>query len=233
MEIERARLLAERLHADDFEEDGTALLEHVRRVVCRVDADAQVVAWLHEVLEWTVVAEDELLREGLEGDELRALRLLYRADDARSDGVYLAHVGLIARAAGRAGRLARLVKIADLQDRCLHPRVRADGWSPPYARGLALLIGHGAGRATIDDPPGNHIHPTWTMRWDQAAETIRSKFRPGSAFRAWSGWEAASTPAPVSCAPRPAATRRRIRRSLRLKRSTRNAAPTIEEGTPR
>ena len=31
------------------------------------------------------------------------------------------------------------VKIADLQDRCLHPRVRADGWSPPYARGLALL----------------------------------------------------------------------------------------------
>jgi hypothetical protein len=233
MEIERARLLAERLHADDFEEDGTALLEHVRRVVCRVDADAQVVAWLHEVLEWTVVAEDELLREGLEGDELRALRLLYRADDARSDGVYLAHVGLIARAAGRAGRLARLVKIADLQDRCLHPRVRADGWSPPYARGLALLIGHGAGRATIDDPPGNHFHPTWTMRWDQAAETIRSKFRPGSAFRAWSGWEAASTPAPVSCAPRPAATRRRIRRSLRLKRSTRNAAATIEEGTPR
>jgi hypothetical protein len=177
MEIERARLLAERLHADDYEEDGTALLEHIRRVVRRVDADVQVVAWLHEVLEWTAVAEHELLRGGLESDELRALRLLYRADDVRSDGVYLAHVGLIARAAGRAGRLARLVKIADLQDRCLHPRVRADGWSPPYARGLALLIGHGAGRATIDDPPGNHIHPTWTMRWDQAAETIGSKFK--------------------------------------------------------
>jgi hypothetical protein len=74
-------------------------------------------------------------------------RLLYCAHDARSGGVYLAHVGLIARAAGRSGRLARLVKIADLQDRC-HPRVRADGWSPPYARGLALLIGHDARRAT-------------------------------------------------------------------------------------
>jgi hypothetical protein len=61
LEIERARLLAERLHADDFEEDGSALLEHVRRVVCRVEADVQVVAWLHEVLEWTVVAEHELL----------------------------------------------------------------------------------------------------------------------------------------------------------------------------
>jgi hypothetical protein len=116
--------------------------------VRRVDADVQVVAWLHEVLECTVVAEPELLREGLDSDDLRALRLLHRADDARSDGVYLAHVGLIAHAAGRAGRLARLVKIADLQDRCLHPRVRADGWSPPYARGLALLIGDGAGRAT-------------------------------------------------------------------------------------
>jgi hypothetical protein len=87
-------------------------------------------------------------RGGLEGDELRALRLLYCAHDARSGGVYLARLGLIARAAGRAGRLARLARIADLQDRCLHPRVRADGWSPPYARGLALLMGHDAGRAT-------------------------------------------------------------------------------------
>jgi hypothetical protein len=35
-----------------------------------------------------------------------------------------------------------------LQDRCLHPRVRADGWSPPYARGLALLMHHDARKAT-------------------------------------------------------------------------------------
>jgi hypothetical protein len=105
----------------------------------------QVVAWLHEVLEWTAVAEPELLRGGLDSEQLRALRLLYRAHDVRSDSVYLAHLGLIARAAGRSGRLARLVKIADLQDRCLHPRVRADGWSPPYARGLALLMPHDAG----------------------------------------------------------------------------------------
>jgi hypothetical protein len=46
------------------------------------------------------------------------------------------------------GRLARLVKIADLQDRCLHPRVHPDGWSPPYARGLALLMHHDTRRAT-------------------------------------------------------------------------------------
>jgi hypothetical protein len=52
----------------------------------------------------------------------------------------LLHLELIAQAAGRSGRLARTVKIADLADRCLHPRVRLDGWSPPYADGRDLLL---------------------------------------------------------------------------------------------
>jgi hypothetical protein len=153
MQTERARLLAESLHAHAREEDGTALLEHVRRVALRVDVDVQAVAWLHEVLGWTAVAEDELLREGLDTDELRALRLMHRAHNARSDAIYLAHQDLIARATGRSGRLARLAQIANLQDRCLHPRVRTDGWSPPYARGLALLKHHGAARPQ----PGRRI----------------------------------------------------------------------------
>jgi hypothetical protein len=141
-------LLAERLNAEDYEEDGTALLEHIRRVAFSVEADVRVVAWLHEVLEWTAVPEHELLRECLDSEELRAPPLLYRAHDARSDGVCLAHLRLIARAAGPSSRPAREAKIADLQDRCLHPRVRADGWSPTYARGLALLPDHDTGRAT-------------------------------------------------------------------------------------
>jgi hypothetical protein len=97
MQIERAPRLAERLHADDYEEDGSALLEHIRRVAGQVEPDVQVVAWLHEVLEWTVVAEHELLMAGLDGEELRALRLLHRTPAAHSDGVYLAHLRLIAR----------------------------------------------------------------------------------------------------------------------------------------
>ena len=80
--------------------------------------------------------------EGLDGEELRALRLLCRAHGSRSDRVYIGHLHLIACAAGRAGRLARTVKVADLQDRCLHPFVRADGWSPSYRLGLAVLMGH-------------------------------------------------------------------------------------------
>ena len=51
----------------------------------------------------------------------------------------MAHVELIARAEGESGRLARMVKIADLEDRRLHPHVRLDGWSPPYALALRLL----------------------------------------------------------------------------------------------
>ena len=91
-------------------------------------------AWLHEVIERTAVAEQELLANGLTSEELRALSLLHRAHDSRSDRAYLAHVYPIARAAGSSGHLARLVKIADLEDRRRHPRVRADGAPEAGAR---------------------------------------------------------------------------------------------------
>ena len=128
------------LHAGDRDEGGAPVLGHVRRVVRRTPAEARAVAWLHEVLESTDVSERDLLVEGLDSDELRALRLLRRVGDSRSDRAYLAHVELIARAAGRSGQIARLVKIADLEDRRRHPRVRPNGWSPPYELGLRRLL---------------------------------------------------------------------------------------------
>jgi len=140
MEMHRARSIAHERHAGDREESGAPLLRHIRRVASRTPAEARAVAWLHEMLEWTSVPEQELLAEGLTSDELRALRLLERTGDARSDHIYLAHVELIACAAGRAGYLARTVKIADLEDRLLHPRVRPGGWSPPYGQGLQRLV---------------------------------------------------------------------------------------------
>jgi hypothetical protein len=138
VETSRARALAEALHADDCEEGGTPLMRHIRRVARRTPAEAQALAWLHEALE-AGVPEHELLAGGLTLDELRALRLLNRATDSRSERAYMAHVELIARAEGESGRLARMVKVADLEDRRLHPHVRLDGWSPPYARALLLL----------------------------------------------------------------------------------------------
>jgi hypothetical protein len=154
METRSAREIAERLHLVDREEDGTPVIRHVHRVASTVTEEARAVAWLHEVLEWTYVTERELLVAGLTSDELRALRLLNRTTDSRSDRRYLAHLELIVRAAGSSGRLARIVKTADLQDRCLHPRVRRDGWSPPYARALHRLLDahddpHRAGTAAV------------------------------------------------------------------------------------
>jgi hypothetical protein len=140
MEAIRARALAERLHRDDREPDGTPRLAHIRRVVRSVPPDARSVAWLHEALEAGVASEQELLLEGLESDELRALRLLNRSRASESDSAYLAHLQLIGYAAGPSGRIARLVKIADLADRTRHPLVRRDGWVPPYSRALELLL---------------------------------------------------------------------------------------------
>jgi hypothetical protein len=140
----RAMAIARRLHAGDREESGVPVLRHIGRVARALPAEARTVAWLHEALESGLVSEQQLLGEGLEDDELRALRLLARMADTRSERVYLAHVELIARAAGRSGELAREVKIADLEDRCRHPRVRHDGWSPPYARAIERLADPGA-----------------------------------------------------------------------------------------
>jgi hypothetical protein len=143
MKPTRARAIAERAHWRDRDPDGTPVLDHIRRVVAATPADAQTVAWLHESLETGHVSEHQLLREGLDDDELRALRLLSRRGWSHSDPIYLAHLELVVRAAGRAGRLARAVKIADLTDRCRHPRVRSDGWAPPYRLGLRRLLAPG------------------------------------------------------------------------------------------
>ena len=139
MDADRARALAERLHQGQRDAGGAPLIEHVRRVAAAVPGHARVVAWLHEVLEYTSISEEALLAEGLSLDELRALRLLTHDKDAQSNASYLAHVELIARAKGEGASIARSVKRADLADRALNPSVRANGWSPPYELALEIL----------------------------------------------------------------------------------------------
>ena len=77
---------------------GRALIDHVRRVAAAVPGDARVVAWLHEALEHTAISEEALLAEGVSLDELRAIRLMTRDLDLRSDETYLAHVERVAQA---------------------------------------------------------------------------------------------------------------------------------------
>ena len=139
MGVERARALAEALHQGQRDPGGEPLIDHVRRVAAAVPRDARVVAWLHEVLEYTSISEHALLADGLSREGLRALRLLTRQRGSRSEALYLAHVELIGLASGPGADIARSVKRADLADRALNPPSRADGWSPPYELGLQIL----------------------------------------------------------------------------------------------
>jgi hypothetical protein len=139
MDLARAQALAETVHHGHIDPGGSPLLGHVRRVAMAVPSHARPAAWLHEVLEYSSISEETLLSDGLSLDELRALRLLLRAESARSNTVYLAHVELIAIARGPGAGLAQTIKRADLEDRSLHPAIRPDGWSPPYRLGLEVM----------------------------------------------------------------------------------------------
>ena len=147
MNEDRAHALAERLHDGQRDAAGAPLIGHVRRVAAAVSPEARVVAWLHEVLEHTPISEEGLLTEGVSTDELRALKLLTRDQESRSNTSYLTHVQVIADARGAGTTIAREVKRADLADRALHPPARPDGWSPPYELGLAILQ-----RSTVRGP---------------------------------------------------------------------------------
>ena len=139
MDAARAQALAERLHHGQHDGAGAPLIDHVRRVAGAVPSEVRGVAWLHEVFEHTAISEQELLRGGVSAGELRALRLLTRDRDSRSNADYLAHVELIARARGDGASIARVVKRADLEDRLLHPPTPAGEWSPPYQLALEAL----------------------------------------------------------------------------------------------
>jgi|GraSoiStandDraft_5_1057265.scaffolds.fasta_scaffold23115_1 hypothetical protein len=138
MDVDHATAIARKAHRTARPLQDALLLSHVERVAASVPEWARPIAWLHEVLERSDMSEEELLREGLSSEELRAMRLLSR-QESTSDAAYLGHIELIVRAGGTAGRLARAIKRADLEDRRGHPLVRRNGWSPPYARALHAL----------------------------------------------------------------------------------------------
>jgi hypothetical protein len=147
LDAERARLLAVRIHRGQLEPTGAPLIAHVRRVALATPEFARPVAWLHEALEWTSVAEQELLAAGVSDVELRALRLLNRSTARGSQEGYLAHIEMIARAGGRSGKVARTVKLSDVRDRMRHDHRQADGSRLPYEQALELIVDALAGGA--------------------------------------------------------------------------------------
>jgi hypothetical protein len=150
---DHGRALAETLHDGQLDRGGAPLIDHIRRVAAAVPKQARVVAWLHEALEHTAISEEQLLAQGLTDDELRALRLLTRDMNSRSNARYLAHIERIARACGAGADVAQSVKRADLADRTLNAPTRTDGWSPPYELGLKVLQRAASHRRAVRPPP--------------------------------------------------------------------------------
>lgn len=97
-------------------------------------ADVRALAYLHDVLERSGGAAEELVRLGLTGDELSVLALLTRG----ANQPYRAYVLRIARAEGHTGEMARAIKLADLDDHLQH--VRIDGCTPDYASARRQLV---------------------------------------------------------------------------------------------
>lgn len=121
-----ARATARRIHAGQLTRLGEPLIEHVERVAGAVPADVRGIAYLHDVLERTDRALEELRELALTDTELAILALLAR----RPPETYRAYVMRIARADGHPGRIARAIKLADLDD---HLRHRPFKRSPAYA----------------------------------------------------------------------------------------------------
>jgi len=126
VDSENARAAARRIHAGQFARSGEPLMEHVERVASAVPADVRAIAYLHDVLEWSNGAMEEVRELGLGETELTALALLTR----RSRETYKAYIMRIARARGAPGTIARAIKMADLND---HLRQRRIERSPDYA----------------------------------------------------------------------------------------------------
>jgi hypothetical protein len=121
-----ARSVAHYSHVRQRDRRGVPIVEHLARVVAAVPAEAQPLAWLHDVLEHSPTTTTELCGQGLTPLELAALELLTR----QAGESYELYILRIAYARGAAGRLARVVKLADLDDHMARPWVAGD---PPYA----------------------------------------------------------------------------------------------------
>lgn len=146
---DRARRVASEAHDGQTDKAGRAYVRHPIRVAARLDdPDAQVVAYLHDVLEDTRVSVDDLRGAGVTERQLEAV-IAITHPPGLDDETYWRSV--------RAVPLARIVKIADIADNT-DPRrtARLDGETAvrlrgKYRRALAVLL--------WDDGPEGRTEP--------------------------------------------------------------------------
>lgn len=147
--VARARTLAMEAHAGQVDKAGQPYIGHVGRVAAAVrgDDDAEVVAWLHDVLEDCPAFAERV--QAFPDPLQHAVRLLSRTSAADADTYY-------ARIA--ADPLALKVKLADIADNADETRLASLGAATAerlrdkYRQALAAL-GQQAARAA---PPIEH-----------------------------------------------------------------------------
>lgn len=107
--IERAKALAYRAHAGQVDKAGRPYIEHVARVAAAVadDPDAEVVAWLHDVLEDAPKYGKEVIELIPASPMWRAILCVTRAKWMTPE-MYYHEI--------RTSYLARKVKLADIAD---------------------------------------------------------------------------------------------------------------------
>lgn len=106
--IDRARLIAEKAHAGQVDKSGHPYIEHVARVADRVEGGVEkAVAWLHDVLEDTLLEAPDLRYKGMPEEVVQAvLAITHRPHEPRVD--YYVRV--------KADPYALAVKLADVAD---------------------------------------------------------------------------------------------------------------------
>lgn len=109
-QVRTAREIAIRAHAGQVDKLGEPYIQHVSRVAAFVAGDprAEATAWLHDVVEDTLLSTADLRGAGIAEDVIAAVAAITRRDDENEDA-YLARVS--------ANPLALKVKLeADLVD---------------------------------------------------------------------------------------------------------------------
>lgn len=118
--LSEAIALATRAHASQLDKAGAPYIGHPQRVARSVAAaggseTAQVVAYLHDVVEDTAWTFDELRTAGFSNEVVTAIDALTRQEDE-------SYVEFVARAGSNP--IARLVKLADLADNLDPARIK-------------------------------------------------------------------------------------------------------------
>lgn len=142
--VDRARDLAYRAHAGQVDKAGRPYIEHVARVAAAVrgDDEAEVVAWLHDVVEDCPVFAHEVWR--FENRIAFAVDDLTRMSWENERAYYRAIC---------ANPLALRVKLADIADNSDEERLAlldektAARLRRKYAKALRMLTGGGDGRS--------------------------------------------------------------------------------------